>query len=257
MKKSETTQLLAELKNLANLDIEKRVEKPIKKNLEIYNILSEIKNDVLKSALEEQEFYEAKQRTISLHNKELKHLQELADNQRIQQQINDYERSKQISPPVVHVHEPIITQHIDMSTQMIDFKLFQKTTNQKLIKTLRVPVTFITFVLSLIFFYSTNSHTITPKPKAKIVFNKPKIKSIKFKNEMWPEYVWSDIYQNVSPDYFSLTLKELLNISLEDKLESSRVNAGITRVNKTKINKIKTPKKTKLQLNIDINSRDY
>ena len=257
MKKSETTQLLAELKNLANLDIEKRVEKPIKKNLEIYNILSEIKNDVLKSALEEQEFYEAKQRTISLHNKELKHLQELADNQRIQQQINDYERSKQISPPVVHVHEPIITQHIDMSTQMIDFKLFQKTTNQKLIKTLRVPVTFITFVLSLIFFYSTNSHTITPEPKAKIVFNKPKIKSIKFKNEMWPEYVWIDIYQNVSPDYFSLTLKELLNISLEDKLESSSVNAGITRVNKTKINKIKTPKKTKLQLNIDINSRDY
>jgi hypothetical protein len=148
-------------------------------------------------------------------------------------------------------------QHINLSTQMIDVMQLQKITNHKLIKNITVPITVATFILSLIFFYLTST-PIEELPKSKITFNKPTVTAISNQiNNMWPEYVWLDVYHNVSPDHPDLTLKNLLDISLKDTLEINRDNLEITRVNKTKTKVVKVKKIKKLQLNIDINKRDY
>jgi len=257
MKKNETSQLLAEIRNLASIDIDKRIDRPIKKNTEIHDILADIKSDILKLALEEQEFHDAKQKTIEMHNKQLKHLQDLAEQQRIQQQINEHVKSISIPETPQPVPPPVIVQHINLSTQMIDVIQLQKITNHKLIKNITVPITVATFILSLIFFYLTST-PIEESPKSKIIFNKPIATAISNQiNNMWPEYVWLDTYHNVSPDHPDLTLKNLLDISLKDTLKINRDNAEITRVNKTKTKVVKVKKIKKLQLDIDINKRDY
>ena len=110
-------------------------------------------------------------------------------------------------------------------------------------------------MFSLLVFYETSTINQVKQPSAAKITMPVKIRQEKITEpielNLWPSYVWKDVFSNVSPDAPDLIFKNLYSNSIETNKELNRDKTGVSGDKKV-IKKIKKViiKKEKIQFNM-------
>jgi hypothetical protein len=268
--KNDTSQILSELKSIVSSKPEEPKSIIIKKkkseaSLAIGEIIDKIKVD----AEEEKAFEDAKKTAHLNYLNDEKRKQELLEQKKIASQIAEMEQERQKfilnksnqddTPPTplpLFDLEPLQLSHLDLSTQMLNFKDLNRKSNLALLHKFKAHFALGLFVLSLLLFYETSSykqkiiHQSTAKITMPVKIHKTVV-SKPIELNLWPNYVWEDVFSNISPDAPDLIFKNLYSNSIETNKELNRDKTGASGDKKV-IKKIKKViiKKEKIQFNM-------
>ncbi len=267
--KNDTSQMLSELKSIVSSKIDEPKSIIIKKNkTETSLALGEIIDKIKADAQEEAAFETAKKQAQINYLNEEKRKQDLQEQQKIALQIAEVEKerhsfilgksSQDDTPPTplpLFDLEPLQLSHLDLSTQMLTLKELNRRANIALLHKFKIHLTLILFIFSLVIFYETNSLRQTQSTsKITLPLKKEKIQTTISKSielNLWPNYVWEDVFSNISPDAPDLIFKNLYSNSIETNKELNRDKTGASGDKKV-IKKIKKViiKKEKIQFNM-------
>lgn len=268
--KNETSQMLSELKSIVSSKTDEPKSIIIKKNkTEAALALGEIIDKIKFDAQEETAFEIAKKQAQIKYLNEEKRKQDLQEQQKIALQIAEMEHerrrfilsksSQDNTPPTplpLFNLEPLQISHLDLSTQMLNFKDLNRKSNLALLHKFKAHLAICLFVLSLLLFYETSNynqkviHQSTAKITMPVKIHKTTV-SKPIELNLWPNYVWEDVFSNISPDAPDLIFKNLYSNSIETNKELNRDKTGVSGDKKV-IKKIKKViiKKEKIQFNM-------
>ncbi len=267
--KNNTSEILSELTSIVSSKIDESKNITIKKNQTDSSIaLVEIINQIKIDAQEEEAFENAKKIARLNYANEEKRKQDLQEQQKIALQIAELDRHRQNfilnkfsnedTPPTPLPSldfEPIYLSHLNSFTEILTLKELNRRTNIALLHKFKMHLILILFIFSLTIFYKTSNMNLSSST-SKIILPVEQTERLMFLSKpieinLWPNYVWKDIFSNVSPDAPDLIFKYLYNNSIEINKELNRDKEDISGDKKTiKKKKKLTIKKEKIQFNM-------
>ena len=273
--KNDTSQILSELRNIIISKPDESINKSQTKT-DVALALNEIIDKIKIDAKEESDFEIAKKMAkINYLNEEKRQL-EIQEQQKIAIQLVEVEQYRKSflsstidnddtpPTPLPLFDEEIQAYHLNLSTQMLNMKEFNRKVNLALMQKFKIHLTVIGFLFSLLLFFATKDNkkiaTAITMPNKKVM-NQLKVNDINISSlQWWPvNYVMKDNINNISSDSPDLIIFNLFNKSINNIKElnlkqtgSTGDNKKIKRINKNnkQENKIK---KEKIQFNLNAN----